>query len=199
MKRVLFLIILTFFCGHMMGQTDSLFEKSASFFRSLDVNSQLKRDTVNNEQLYYIRQCYSKNEDFSRILSSISELSPYTLIYRVIFWEREIDNKNFISFVQSKSCDTVIREMLDDPKVTIPGCIIVNNAIFYIFNKQSDNSTIDRLIGISDSYNVITKINYPENDGYFFVYRHSLPMYVEDNGHIYEYQRQKIIEEISGD
>ena len=186
LKQILFLVVLSFYCGHIMGQTDSLYEKSVSRFHGLDVNAQLKEDTVNNEQLYYIRQCYSINEDFSRILSSISELAPYTLIYRVIF--REIDNKNFISFVQCKSCDNIINEMLDDPKVTIPGCIIVNNAIFYIFNMQSDNSTIDRLISRSDSYNVITKINYPEEDGVFFVYRRSLPMYVEEDGHIFEYK-----------
>lgn len=186
LKQILFLVVLSFYCGHIMGQTDSLYEKSVSRFHGLDVNAQLKEDTVNNEQLYYIRQCYSINEDFSRVLSSITELAPYTLIYKVIF--REIDNKNFISFVQCKSCDNIINEMLDDPKVTIPGCIIVNNAIFYIFNMQSDNSTIDKLIRKSDSYNVITKINYPEEDGVFFVYRRSLPMYVEEDGHIFEYK-----------
>lgn len=50
-----------------------------------------------------------------------------------------------------------------------------------------DNSIINKLITRSDSYNVIMKMNYPEDD-VFFLYNRVLPLYIEDNGHIFEYK-----------
>lgn len=185
MKRALIIFVLLICCGHILGQSDSLYEKSKSFFRSLDVNAQINKDILNKDQLYFIRQCSSNNEDFSHVLSSIAEMKPYILIYKVIF--REIENKNIISFVQCESGDDIICEILSNSKESLNGCIIVNNAIFYIFNMLRDKSIINNLITKSDSYNVIMKMNYPQNN-IFFYYNKVLPMYVEDKGHIYEYK-----------
>ena len=118
---------------------------------------------------------------------SIAEMKTYTLIYKVIF--REIENKNIISFVQCESGDDIVCELLNNPKASINGCIIVNNAIFYIFNMLRDKSIINNYIVRSDSYNVIMKMNYPQDDTFFY-YNKVLPMYVEDKGHIYEYKKQ---------
>ena len=185
MKRVLIILILIICCETIWGQTDSLYEKSKTVFRNLDVNIQIKSDTLNNEKLYYIRQCFSNNEDFSHILHSIAEMKPYTLIYKIFL--REIDGKKIISFAQCESCDDIISEIINNPEVSISGSIIVNNAFFYIFNMLHDNSLINKLITRSDSYNVIMKMNYPEDD-VFFLYNRVLPLYIEDNGHIFEYK-----------
>lgn len=117
MNRIIFIFLLTICCEPIWGQTDSLYERSISAFRNLDVNVQIRKDTLKNEQKYYIRQSYSNNEDFSRILHSIAEMKPYTLIYKVIF--KEINGKNIISFVQCESCDDVISEFLKKPEVSI--------------------------------------------------------------------------------
>lgn len=174
--------------GHIWGQVDSLYEKSKNVFRNLDVNAQMRKDTFGKEQIYYIRQCYSNNEDFTKLLLSVAEMKPYALIYKVIL--RVIDNKNIISFVQCESCDDIIYYMSNTPQASINGCIIVNNAIFYIFNMISDESVINNLITKSDSYNAIMKMNYPK-DNVFFYYNKVLPMYVEDKGHIFEYNKKE--------
>ncbi len=185
MRRTLIIFILIFSCGCILGQDDSLYEDSKSHFLRLDVNIQNKRDTLSNHQLYHIRQCYSNNDDFTQILSSIADMRPYTLIYKVIF--RKIDNNNIFSFVQCESCDDVIEELQNNELVSINGCIIINNANFYIFNMLDDDNIINKLIKKSDSYITTMKMNYPKEN--LFFYNKSLPMYViKDKVHIFEYK-----------
>ena len=187
MKQMTLVYILIIYCVPIWGQTDSLFEESKSRFLNLGVHSQINKDTLNDKQLFYIRQCYSKNKDFSNILLSIAESKPYTMVYKVVI-KKDVNNRNIISFVQCESCDDIISEILDNPNVSINGCIIVNNVYFYITNKMDDDTIIEKLIENSDSYTVIMKINYPEFENCFFYYNKSIPLYEENNGRIYKYK-----------
>lgn len=188
MKRIIIIFILTICCDYIFGQTNPLFENSKEYFYSNNINLQ-KKGTAQNYQFYYVRDCYTENEDFKRILQTIADSKPYLLIYRVNVMT--IDNKNFITFAQYQEYDEAICEIFEK-KLFVEGCITVNNAKFYIMNKMKNNSIsiIDKLITKSDSYNAIMKMNYPEEKEVFFMYNRTFPMYIiDEKGHISEYKR----------
>lgn len=186
MHIILFNLLFWFQQMAVFGQTDSLFEHSKREFLKYDVNTE--KDSVINNKLYYIRQCYTTSKDFKKILTSISELKSYPMIYMINISK----NKDIalMTFAQYESNDEIINDFCIHKNVEIEGCITINNTLFYVQNMGVDESVIKQVLRKSDSYIAIMKLNYPE-DGNPFYFHDNLPIFIIDNGKLYEYLGQK--------
>ena len=181
MYIILFNLLFWFHQMAVCAQTDSLFEHSKREFLKYDINTE--KDSIINDKLYYIRQCYATSSDFKKILTSISELKPYPMIYMINISKN--GDAVLMTFAQYESND----EIINHKNAEIEGCITINNASFYVQNMGVDKSIIKKILRKSDSYIAIMKLNYPE-DGIPFYFHDNLPIFIIDNGELYEYTGQ---------
>lgn len=185
MYIILFNLLFWFYQMTVCAQTDSLFEHSKREFLKYDINTE--RDSTVNDKLYYIRQCYATSNDFKKILTSISELKSYPMIY-IVNISKSRDTV-LMTFAQYESNDEIINDFCIHKNTKIEGCITINNASFYVQNMGVDESIIKKILRKSDSYIAIMKLNYPK-DSIPFYFHDNLPIFIIDKGKFYEYAGQ---------